>query len=159
MDLKIREVTDADTIAQQLALLYTELFGPSAVLSQPEFDAALAQWSPGHGKPPCAHWAFQAIEDSGQVAAFFTLAESFAFFAHGRYGIINELWVNPQLRSQGVGEQVIAFCVNFGRAKGWQRIDVSAPADAQWDRTFAFYQKRGFTFTGRKLKIRVPRSS
>lgn len=53
------------------------------------------------------HWAFQLVDTSGRTAAFFALAESFAFFAHGSYGILNELWVNPEVRSRGVGKDVI----------------------------------------------------
>ncbi len=135
-----------------LGLLYAELFGPSAVLSEVDFRAAVGQWE----RDQRPHWAFQAIDESGRTAAFFTLGESFAFFAHGTYGILNELWVNPEVRSKGVGEQVIAFCVRFAGMRGWGRIDVSAPPNAEWDRTFAFYQKRGFTLTGRKLKILIP---
>jgi GNAT superfamily N-acetyltransferase len=150
--MEIRELSsreDAASIAQHLALLYSELFGANAVLSDQDFRAAVAQWNDRGQR----HWAFLAVDDAGTSLAFFTLAESFAFFAHGRYGILNELWVNPEARSQGVGEQVIAFCVRFGSEQGWQRIDVSAPPNAEWDRSFAFYQKRGFKLTGRKLKI------
>jgi GNAT superfamily N-acetyltransferase len=153
--MDIRELSagaDSEEIARYLGILYSELFGPSAVLSEEDFRAAVGQWQ----RDQRAHWAFQAIEGSGRIAAFFTLGESFAFLAHGTYGILNELWVNPELRSQGVGHQVIDFCVRFARARGWGRIDVSAPPNAEWDRTFAFYQKRGFVFTGRKLKILIP---
>ena len=87
--------------------------------------------------------------------SFFTLAQTFSYFAHGSYGILNELWVNSEFRSQGVGEAVITYCENFARTQGWQRIDVSAPPMPQWDRSFAFYEKRGFEFTGRKLKYIV----
>ena len=152
--MEIRELSacrDAEEIARYLGILYAELFGPSAVLSEEAFRAAVGQWE-RDGRP---HWAFQVVDESGRTAAFFTLAESFAFFAHGTYGILNELWVNPDLRSQGVGKDVIDFIVRFAAARGWGRIDVSAPPNAEWDRTFAFYQKRGFTFTGRKLKILV----
>lgn len=153
--MEVRELSaqrDADVIARYLGLLYAELFGPSAVLSEAHLRAALGQWE-RDGRP---HWAFQLVDTSGRTAAFFTLAESFAFFAHGSYGILNELWVTPEVRSRGVGKDVIDFCVRFATAQRWTRIDVSAPPNAEWDRTFAFYQKRGFTFTGRKLKIPIP---
>jgi GNAT superfamily N-acetyltransferase len=152
--MEIRELSasrDAEEIARHLCLLYTELFGPSAALSEADFRTAVGQWE----RDQRPHWAFQFLDDSGRTAAFCTLGESFAFFAHGTYGILNELWVNPELRSQGVGAQVIEFCVRFARDRGWGRIDVSAPPYAEWDRTFEFYQKRGFAFTGRKLKILV----
>ncbi len=133
---------------QYLAHLYAELFGAEAVLSEPDARQILAEWE----AQARAHWAFRAIDDEGRVVAFFTLAESFAFFAHGAYGILNELWVSPSARSQGVGKQVLEYCAEFGRARGWVRIDVSAPPMAKWDRTFSFYEKHGFVFTGRKLK-------
>lgn len=155
MSLKVSELSaqrDGEEIARCLRLLYAELFGPAAVLSAQDFAKVLGQWEQG-ARP---HWAFQVLDESSRVVAFFTLAESFAFFAHGSYGILNELWVNPSVRSEGVGEHVISFCVGFARQRGWERIDVSAPPGAEWDRTFAFYQKRGFILTGRKLKILVP---
>ena len=156
--MEFRELSahrDAEEIGRYLGILYAELFDPSAMLSEEAFRAAVGQWQ----QDPRSHWAFQALDGSGRTAAFFTLGESFAFFAHGTYGILNELWVNPELRSQGVGEQVIEFCARFAQARGWGRIDVSAPPNAEWDRTFAFYQKRGFAFTGRKLKILVTAAS
>jgi GNAT superfamily N-acetyltransferase len=138
---------DAVEIADCLSRLYGELFGAEAVLPTAAIGELLELWE-SHRQ---THWAFRA-RDEGETVAFFTLAESFAFFAHGAYGILNELWVAPDSRSRGVGSEVIDFCVEFARGRGWRRIDVSAPPMAQWDRTFAFYEKRGFILTGRKLK-------
>ena len=84
-----------------------------------------------------------------------TLAESFSFFARGHYGIINELWVRSDARSRGAGARMIEHCAELGRKRGWRRIDVSAPADSKWDRSFEFYRKRGFLLTGRKLKYMI----
>ncbi len=154
MAMQFRELSvrrDGEEIAEYLGRLYSELFGPQAVLSDADFASVIEQWR----RQPNAHWSFVAERDNGEVAAFFNLAESLAFFAQGRYGILNELWVAPAERSRGVGKEVIAHCVRFGRRRGWRRIDVSAPPDARWDRSFAFYQKRGFSLTGRKLKILI----
>lgn len=81
------------------------------------------------------------------------LTQSCAIFVQGNYGIINELWVNKDFRSIGVGAAVIQQIIDIAKERGWQRIDVSAPASSDWDCTFAFYLKNGFTFTGRKLKV------
>lgn len=139
----------AREIADALENLYAELFGPQAVLPAEVAQAALEDWH-RNGR---AHWAFRATDEVGDMVAFFTLAESFAFFAHGAYGILNELWVRPDARSRGVGREILQFCGDFARQRGWERIDVSAPPLAKWDRTVSFYEKNGFVVTGRKLKL------
>jgi len=139
-----------DEVSQYIDLLYRELFGEEAVLSSQIKDDFKQQWKTC--KP--AHWAYK-INDNNQVVAFFTLAESFSFFAHGRYGIINELWVAPDFRAQGVGGKVLQLIKELAHEKNWQRIDVSAPPFDEWLKTFEFYQKHDFIYTGKKLKYLV----
>jgi GNAT superfamily N-acetyltransferase len=105
-----------------------------------------------HADAP-SHWAFVGDHGGPEPLVFATLAESFAVFAGGRYGIINELWVHEGSRSAGVGGLMIEHLAEFGRRRGWKRIDVSAPQDPKWDRSLAFYLARGFQQTGRKLKL------
>jgi len=102
--------------------------------------------------PKNSHHVY-CLKENNDTLAFFTLGESFSVFAHGNYGIINELWVNKHFRSKGIGQKVIEEIRKIGKEKGWQRIDVSAPSDEKWNRSFDFYQQNGFAFTGRKLKI------
>jgi ribosomal protein S18 acetylase RimI-like enzyme len=99
-----------------------------------------------------AHWAFLGSEGTRRDIAFVTLGESFSVFAGGTYGIINELWVHPECRSQGLGAQVVEHCRAFGRMRCWRRIDVSVPPTERWDRTFTFYEKAGFELKGRTLE-------
>jgi GNAT superfamily N-acetyltransferase len=95
---------------------------------------------------------FAARTTDGRVAGVLTLFESFAIYAGGAYGIISELYVAPAHRSSGVGKALIAAAVAHGRARGWLRIDVTAPEDPRFDRTRRFYEREGFVFTGPKLK-------
>ena len=149
--LDLRQSDDFDCLRVHIGLLYAELFGEGLVPSEACFDA-LAEQIRDRGP---AHWAFLGTAPDQKPIAFATLAESFAVFAEGAYGIINELWVHRDHRSRGVGARVLEHCRQFGLHRGWRRIDVSAPAMAKWDRTFAFYQNHGFELTGRKLKIRL----
>jgi len=142
--------TSFDEVTQYIDLLYAELFGEEALLSQQTKLDIQRQWQ----TDVPTHWAYKIVDDN-QVVAFFTLAESFSFFAHGRYGIINELWVAPDFRSQGVGGQVLTFIKTLAREKNWPRIDVSAPPFDEWIKTFEFYQKYGFMHTGKKLKYLI----
>lgn len=95
---------------------------------------------------------FAARAADGRIAGVLTLFESFAIYAGGAYGIISELYVAPAYRSAGVGKALIAAAVAHGRARGWLRIDVTAPEDARFERTRRFYEREGFVFTGPKLK-------
>jgi GNAT superfamily N-acetyltransferase len=146
-ELRLRDESDFQLMASCIGKLYAELFGEGTV---PKAEV-LARLREQIDEEP-AYWAFVAHDEAGELLAFVTLAESFAVFASGRYGIINELWVRGDRRSAGVGADVIDFAKAFAKRRGWQRIDVSAPADPRWDRSYAFYQRIGFVFTGRKLR-------
>jgi GNAT superfamily N-acetyltransferase len=149
-ELRLVDEADFQLMASCIGKLYAELFGPSAVPNA----ALLARLQQQIAGSP-AHWAFVGCGDDGEPVAFVTVGESFAVFASGLYGIINELWVRSDARSAGLGAEVIEFVKAFARQRGWRRLDVSAPADPRWDRSYAFYQQIGFTFTGRKLRIMV----
>ena len=148
--MELVKITDTSEIKQYIGLLYSELFNEEAVPSNEVFNHLFSQMNDTNN----SHEAY-CLKENNETIAFFTLAESFSIFAHGKYGIINELWVAKQFRSKGIGKAVIQEILKIGTDKKWKRIDVSAPADEKWNRTFDFYQKNGFVFTGRKLKIYV----
>ncbi len=136
-----------DEITDYIDRLYLELFGKDEVLTSEVKKKIHQQWQ--ENSP--SHWAYKVLDESN-VVAFFTLTESFSFFAHGQYGLINELWVDPESRSQGVGGQVLQLIKDLALQKGWERIDVSAPIAEEWARSFDFYKKYGFKSTGKKLR-------
>ena len=135
-----------DEIVGYIDRLYLELFGVDEVLTSNIKQEIHQQWL--DNSP--SHWAYKVVDEK-QVVGFFTLTESFSFFAHGQYGIINELWVEPEFRSQGVGGKILQL-INLALKNGWQRIDVSAPIAEEWARSFEFYKKYGFISTGKKLR-------
>lgn len=98
---------------------------------------------------------FLAKNEHGEVIGVMTVVESFAIYAGGHYGVIDELYVAPEYRSQGVGEQFIEAVKALGKEKGWARVDVAAPPGEKWQRTVAFYERQGFVFTGPKLRLRL----
>lgn len=149
-ELFLRDPRDLELLVSHIEQLYTELFGARAVPTLHEVQHLRDELT--ERNPP--HWAFLARDADGDPVALATLAESFAVFARGYYGVINELWVRKDARSQGVGARMLEHVKGFGRERGWQRIDVSAPLGAEWDKSFEFYRRNGFTPTGRKLKTR-----
>ena len=157
--LNIRQLNlgDPDDFARfrfAISSLYVELFGESAA---PD-DAQFLQIEERGRTSTVGHWVFAAFGDAEEqrLSALVALAESFAAFAGGPYLIMGELWVATEVRRQGVGAELMGFCRTFARERGYGRIDVTAPSDPKWDRTYAFYLGNGFVPTGRKLKLLCP---
>lgn len=87
---------------------------------------------------------------------FVTAYESHSLYANGAYGTIPELFVRPEYRSKGIGEQLLRAIANAGRERGWQLLEVTTPPIPEFDRTVSFYEKSGFKITGgRKLRIEL----
>ncbi len=114
-------------------------------------EKVLADWEINHDR----FHVFAAKDEHGDLIGLLTLAESFAIYANGSYGIINEMYVSPAHRGFGVGKLLLNAAKEFGRQKDWTRIEVTAPESPRWVRTQRFYEKQGFVFTGPKLKFRV----
>jgi GNAT superfamily N-acetyltransferase len=101
------------------------------------------------------HTAFLAVEDGGRAVGVMTVMESFAIYAGGNYGTIDEMYVIPGFRSRGAGKLLIDAAKKLGLRKKWLRIDVTAPPGDRWKRTREFYESQGFVFTGPKLRHRL----
>ncbi len=97
--------------------------------------------------------AFLARAEDGEGVGVVTVVETFAIYAGGSYGIIDEMYVAPAHRSRGVGRMLIDSVKRHGRGKGWLRVDVAAPPERRFERTVRFYEQQGFTFTGPKLRF------
>ncbi|MEZ5359925.1 MAG: GNAT family N-acetyltransferase [Candidatus Zixiibacteriota bacterium] len=111
-------------------------------------DKILSDWKEAGNR----FTAFAAY-DGDKVVGVITLVENFAIYAGGWYGIINELYIEPDYRSKGVGKTLLETVNEYGRRRGWKRIDVTAPPGEAWERTVNFYKREGFVFTGPKLKV------
>ena len=96
--------------------------------------------------------ALLARDDTGEPAGVLTLTETFAIFAGGTYGVIDELYVAPGHRGAGLGRRLLDAAAAIGRERGWRRLDVTAPPGDAWRRSVAFYEKNGFVFAGPKLR-------
>src|SRR5207249_10371632 len=99
--------------------------------------------------------AFLARTPDGTTVGVATVMETFAVYAGGDYGVIDEMYVSPAHRSRGVGRRIIEAIKEHGRGRGWLRIDVTAPPEKRWERSVRFYETQGFVFTGPKFRFRL----
>ncbi|BBM03042.1 N-acetyltransferase [Microbulbifer sp. GL-2] len=84
-----------------------------------------------------------------------TVSQSAAIYAGGHYGVIEELYVEPEFRSKLIGKALLGKVVSFAREQGWPRLEVSTPEKEHWQRTIDFYRREGFVDNsiGERLKF------
>lgn len=94
--------------------------------------------------------------EGGEPLGFLSLYESYALYTEVAYGTIPEFYVRPAHRSKGVGAALLEEARRLGQSRGWRRLEVTTPPLPQFDRTMAFYQRKGFSLSGRwNLKLDV----
>lgn len=99
------------------------------------------------------HSTLLAFDDEDAVGII-TVSESIAFYAGGEIGVINELYVLPEWRSEGVGKLLLDQMKEIAFARGWRRLEVTTPGEA-YDRTIRFYEREGFFPIGPRMKWEV----
>lgn len=110
--------------------------------------------------------AAQEIMDTDQHRIFFAfdgdlpvgmagLVQSAAIHTYGPFGVINELYVEPDYRPLGVSAALIEAMAAHGAAQGWSHIEVSAPGGDYFAPVVGSYLREGFVETGPRLKMQL----
>ena len=151
MAVKIRECTGADagTVGDLVFRLIGEIAPESAGrIDLADYRATAAALLQDDER----FWALVAEDAAGRPLGVLTLSECASIYAGGRFGEIAELFVEPGHRSAGVAAQLVQRALAFGGGRGWDRLEVGAPALPRWQRTVSFYLKQGFQEVGPRLK-------
>ena len=143
------DITQAERVFDLVGLLLAELSDDDDEFHGLDRDKILADWKRNAER----FTAFVALDDDAPVGII-TLTETFAIYAGGCYGVIDELYVAPEYRNRQVGRMLLERVKEYGRAHGWHRIDVTAPLGTKWRRTVDFYLREGFVHTGPKLRYK-----
>lgn len=99
--------------------------------------------------------ALVARDAAGAVVGAITVAASASIYAGGDFGVIQEFYVAPALRSRRLGARLIAAARRLAKSRGWDRLEVGAPAAERFSRTQAFYRANGFREIGPRLQIKI----
>lgn len=82
-----------------------------------------------------------------------TITETYALYAGGKIGVIQEFYVIPAFRSAGVGAMLIEQVRKYGKKQGWSCIELCTPPLPAFERTLCFYQNNGLIpVGGRKMR-------
>ncbi len=89
----------------------------------------------------------------GKVIGVLTMTESRSIYAGGNFGIIQEFYVIPEIRSRGVGKELLKRAAEYGKDAGWKRLEVTPPEKSKWPRTYNFYSRELFQEIGPRMKL------
>lgn len=143
-------VEEHKLVVRLVQKLLLELGDEAKDVGEMRTASILEQWS-----QEASRVSVLLVTHDSQCIGLMTLYESFAIYANGRYGIIGEMYVDPEFRNQGIGRRLLQKAKEHAREHGWTRIDVTAPEGENGHRARKFYEAAGFTFAGPKLKLMV----
>lgn len=89
-----------------------------------------------------------------EILAVVTLSFVDAIRTSGRYGVLQEVWVVPECRGAGLGEDLLNALDYEARKLGIEIFEVSLPKDdySQLERIEKFYKNLGFISTGTRMR-------
>jgi len=99
------------------------------------------------------HYAGVIAESEGKAIGIVTITETYALYAGGKIGAIQEFYIEPQFRASGVGSLLIEQVQQYGKLQAWSCIELCTPPLPAFERTLNFYQKNGLIpVGGRKMR-------
>lgn len=145
------EAADDATVAQLTKSLLEEIMAATGTRHFSfDADAAAGQFRAFLGQ---GGYAAYLAWRGGRPAGLVTLSETRALYAGGVFGIVTELYVVPEWRSQGLGARLLDAARAYAGQAGWVRLEVTTPPLPEFQRALNFYQAHGFEVAGgRKLK-------
>ena len=153
MEINFREATlkDSELIGRLVVELTTEI---CELTNTPHFDIDLNGTiqrcneliNGGH------YSAIIGVYDNNPIAVV-TMTETYALYAGGKIGVIQEFYVSPEFRASGVGSMLIEQVQVYGKKHNWSCIELCTPPLPEFERTLNFYQKNGLSpVGGRKMR-------
>jgi len=82
-----------------------------------------------------------------------TIAETYALYAGGTIGIIQEFYVIPEQRSKGIGAMLLDYIRSYGKKRDWSCLELCTPPLPEFKKTLSFYESQGLIpVGGRKMR-------
>jgi N-acetylglutamate synthase-like GNAT family acetyltransferase len=125
------EAQDATTISRLIGALLKELRGTTSA-SRPA---------------PGPELAARLLAMSDRIFGFL------AFDGERPVGVITELSIVPDRRSGGLAQELVKAATGLGGRLGWSRLEAGAPRQPEWQRSYDFSLKSGFTEIGPRLRL------
>lgn len=141
---RIADESDTDAVANLLAALFEE------VEHTPDADEIAGIFAEIDADDH--HSTLLALDKDDDVVGIMTVVECLSISAGGKYGVINELYVTPEYRSEGVGKMLLDEVKELAENRGWKRLELTTPGD-EFSKTLHFYEREGFYKIGPRYKF------
>lgn len=141
---RIADESDTDAVATLLAALFEE------VEHTPDADEIAGIFAEIDADDH--HSTLLALDKDDDVVGIMTVVECLSISAGGKYGVINELYVTPEYRSEGVGKMLLDEVKELAESRGWKRLELTTPGD-EFSKTLHFYEREGFYKIGPRYKF------
>jgi para-aminobenzoate synthetase len=95
-----------------------------------------------------------AEAEDGRIVGVCATSWQHAVHVPGRYGTLQDLWVDPEWRSRAVGRALLEALFARAREEGLPRVEVGLPQDsfAAIEATRSFYLDNGFKPLGPRMR-------
>lgn len=148
-DWRIREAQRADIVG--VAAAVAELLGELGATPPPQ--EAIQDTAQALLENPDAGILLVA-EAGEELVGVLSASWQIAMHVPGRYGLIQDLWVDRSWRGQTIGAGLLRALEECARELGIARLEVGLPKEsfAGLDATAAFYRAGGFDPLGARMK-------
>lgn len=138
---------DVAPVAAAIERLLVELGGERP--ARPELEAATRELI----ENPEAGALFVAAAGE-EIVGVLATSWQHALHVPGRYGTVQDLWVDPAWRSRAVGRALLEALFALAREQGIPRIEVGLPQEsfAAIEATESFYLANGFAPLGPRMR-------
>jgi len=148
-DWVVREAGEGDVeaVAAAVESLLVELGGRRPARADLEAEARALIGDPREG-------TLLVAESAGAIVGVLGASWQRAIHVPGRYATIQDLWVDPARRSDGIGAGLLEAHARLAREGGAGRIEVGLPRKtfAAIAATEAFYRANGFEPLGPRMR-------
>jgi GNAT superfamily N-acetyltransferase len=138
---------DVGGVATAVEDLLAELGGrmPSRAETEAEVQALLDDPQGG---------SVLVAEADGKIVGVLTASWQRAIHVPGVYATVQDLWVDEDWRSRGVGAELVEAIASQARTRGVSRLEVGLPREtfAAIASTESFYKRNGFEHLGPRMR-------
>jgi GNAT superfamily N-acetyltransferase len=145
----VREAGAADVggVATAVASLLAEVGGRIPARAEMEAEVQALLDDPQGGSVLIA-------EADGAIVGVLTASWQRAIHVPGVYATVQDLWVDEDWRSRGVGAELVEAVASQARTRGVSRLEVGLPREtfAAIASTESFYRRNGFEHLGPRMR-------